>query len=237
VLVRHGESVWNAEGRVQGQACAGLSAVGHAQARVTAAALASAYPDARLVTSDLQRTRETAAPMEAELRTSAPSDARLRERSFGRWEGLRRVEVEELDPKRSARWATGEDVVDEVGGETGEQLADRVDPVLRELLRATPVDGVTVAVTHGGSIWFGVHRTLGLPLPSLGGVANCSLTELVAFDRAGANGAGGEPVVVLDRWNEVAHLPVELRTGWRARTGRDETAEPSNDETEASTAV
>ena len=59
VLIRHGESVWNAEGRVQGQQCAGLSSLGRQQSQLVAAAVAASNPTARLVTSDLQRARET----------------------------------------------------------------------------------------------------------------------------------------------------------------------------------
>jgi broad specificity phosphatase PhoE len=207
VLLRHGESVWNAEARIQGQRCAGLSTTGHAQAAASAVALAATHPDARLVTSDLQRTRETVAPLADALAVDVAEDPRLRERSFGAWEGRLRGEVADEDAERWQRWLTGEDVVREVGGESADDLGERVEPVLRELLDDTPDDGVTIAVTHGGPVWHGTHRVLGVPVPTFGAVDNASVTELVAFDGR----------VVLDRWNEVAHLPVELRTGWRPR--------------------
>jgi glucosyl-3-phosphoglycerate phosphatase len=220
VLVRHGESRWNAEARVQGQRCAGLSPIGHAQARVTATALASAYPEAVLVTSDLQRTAETVAPLEDELRRTARHDPVLRERSFGDWEGQLRTEIAQGDPARWDRWLAGEDLIAEVGGESADQLADRVVPGLAELLAATVPGGVTIAVSHGGTIHHGVHRWLGLAAGTLGGVANTSVTEVVAWDGmveglVGNLDGGGR--VVLDRWNEVAHLPVELRTAWRPK--------------------
>jgi glucosyl-3-phosphoglycerate phosphatase len=115
VLVRHGESVWNAEARIQGQRCAGLTEAGHAQAKATGAFLAALYPHAHLVTSDLQRTRETVAPLAAALACEPASDERLRERSFGAWEGLLRADVVASDPARWQRWVDGEDVVGEVG--------------------------------------------------------------------------------------------------------------------------
>lgn len=220
VLVRHGESRWNAEARVQGQRCAGLSSVGHAQAEITAAALASAYPEAVLVTSDLQRTLETIAPLELELRRTARQDPLLRERSFGDWEGELRTEIASRDSSRWQRWLAGEDLIAEVGGESADQLADRVVPVLRELLAATATGGVTIAVSHGGTIHHGLHRWLGLHPGTLGGVANTSVTELVAWDGVVEGLVGdveGNGRVVLDRWNEVAHLPVELRTAWRPK--------------------
>jgi glucosyl-3-phosphoglycerate phosphatase len=220
VLVRHGESRWNAESRVQGQQCAGLSSIGHAQARVTAAALAAAYPHAELVSSDLQRTVETVSPLQLELRRVARQDPLLRERSFGEWEGRLRTEVERDDPERLRRWTGGEDLIAELGGESGDQLAERVVPALRELLEETAPGGVTIVVTHGGTIHHGLHAWLQLPSGTLGGVANASVTEVVAWDGQVEGLVGtveDDGRVVLDRWNEVAHLPVELRTAWQPK--------------------
>ena len=218
VLVRHGESRWNAEGRIQGHACDGLSSLGHAQARVTAAALAGAYPDAEVVSSDLTRAVQTTEALAAELDRPFGTDKRLRERSFGAWEERLGDDVAASEPDRWRRWLAGEDVIGEVGGETGAQLADRVAPALHDLLGATADDGVTIVVTHGGSIWHGIHRMLDLPLPSLGGVANTAVAEVISH---GVQAADGDDIraarAVLDRWNEVAHLPVELRTAWRPR--------------------
>lgn len=206
VLVRHGESIWNAERRIQGQACAGLSPRGHAQAAAAALALAATYPDARLVTSDLQRTRETVAPLEAALGRDAELDLRLRERSFGAWERQLRADVADGDVDRWQRWLAGEDVVGEVGGESAEALTDRVAPVLHELLDTTPDGQVTVAVTHGGPVWHGVHRLLGVPLGTFGSVDNASFHELLSHSEGGP--------IVLDRWNEVGHVPAHLRSTW-----------------------
>jgi broad specificity phosphatase PhoE len=205
LLVRHGESVWNAEARIQGQRCAGLSEVGHAQAKATGQALAEAHPGARVVTSDLQRCRETAEPLVEALGVEPAVDARLRERSFGAWEGRLRDEVAAEDGDRVRRWRAGEDVIGEVGGETAAMLSERVGPVLRELLAATPEGGVTIAVTHGGPVWHGTHLLLDLPAGTLGAVDNASVTALSTWQ-------GHD--VVLERWNETAHLPLELRTGW-----------------------
>jgi broad specificity phosphatase PhoE len=206
VLVRHGESRWNAERRIQGQACAGLSPQGHAQAAATAVALAAAHPDAQLVTSDLQRTRETVAPLEAALGRRAATDRRLRERSFGAWEQRLRDEVSSSEADRWRRWLTGEDVVVEVGGESAQQLIDRVGEVLRELLADTADGGVTIAVTHGGPVWHGVHHLAGLAPGTFAGVDNASCHHLLA--------SSGDGAVVVDRWNEVGHLPLHLRSGW-----------------------
>lgn len=210
VLVRHGQSVWNAEGRVQGQQCAGLSEIGRAQARLTARALADAYPQARLLASDLLRTMETAGPLADALGREIVQDAGLRERSFGAWEGRSRADLTGGDGVQFERFLAGDDaVLEEVGGETSRQLQDRVTPLFRRLLETTPDDGVTIAVTHGGPVWHGAHRLLELPTWALGEVGNASVTELVLVDDGRS---------ILDRWNQLAHLPLELRTTWRLTT-------------------
>lgn len=215
VLVRHAESRWNAERRVQGQRCAGLSEFGHAQAEVAAAALAATFPHAQIVTSDLQRTRETASYLETALGTQARQDARLRERNFGEWEGWTPDEVATKDHDRWVRWTDGADVIGEVGGESREELTSRVVPVFAELLESTPDDAITIAITHGGPIWHGTHGILDLMPGTFGGLANTSVTELVcAAERAVP---ATPPPVVLDRWNDIGHLPVELRSGWHPR--------------------
>ncbi|MEX2550329.1 MAG: histidine phosphatase family protein [Nitriliruptoraceae bacterium] len=244
VVVRHGESRWNAEGRIQGQACAGLSPRGHEQAQATAEAFADELLDVRaqlgpeavrLVSSDLQRAAETAQPLASTVGLTPAYDQRARERSFGSWEGSLRGEVAEREPDRWRRWADGDaQVLTEIGGETADQLAERVAPLLDELLRATPIGGVTVLVSHGGAIWHGLHRVLGLPAGSLGPVANASVSELLGVtvldgadtpDEADqAQGAGGGlEQVALGRYNEQAHLPVVWRSGGLAPGGGSDT--------------
>jgi glucosyl-3-phosphoglycerate phosphatase len=217
LLVRHAQSVWNAEGRIQGQACRGLSALGHDQAKAVGAALAEEVREVdgavTLVTSDLQRCRETAAPLCERLGVEPTLEPRLRERSFGEWEGRERQDVAVGDAERWGRFCAGEDVVQEVGGESAEQLADRVVPVLRALLDATPEDGLTVAVTHGGPVWQGLHRLLELPVGTLGGVANTGISELVLRP------AGW---MALQRWNDVGHLEPGMRTVFSVIRSRDD---------------
>ena len=65
----------------------------------------------------------------------------------------------------------------------------------------------TIAVTHGGPVWHGVHRLAGAGAGTFGGVDNASCHHLRHVD-------GGASDVVIDRWNEVGHLPPELRSGW-----------------------
>src|SRR5512136_2901741 len=96
-LVRHGETAWNAEGRVQGQTDVPLNELGHVQARSVAAALARERFGA-LYTSDLTRVRQTARPA-AECFGLAPrAEPRLRERHYGVFETLTYREAKERFP-------------------------------------------------------------------------------------------------------------------------------------------
>ena len=205
ILVRHGESVWNVERRVQGQTCRGLTTAGHVQAERTADLLASWLEEAVVVSSDLGRCRDTAAPIAAALRVEAASDATLRERDFGRWEGMDRDELERDDPDRYARWRAGEDVIAEVGGESDVILRERAGRAFTALLAAAGEGaGTVVAVTHGGTIWYGVHELLRITGYRLGAVHNASVTELVL---GGRGPAGLDPAVPhLARFNETSHL-------------------------------
>jgi len=205
VLVRHGESVWNVEQRVQGQTCRGLTATGHVQAERTADRIATWLGEARVVSSDLGRCVDTAAPIAAALGVAPTTDAVLRERSFGRWEGLDRAGLEADDPGRYARWRAGEDVIAEVGGESDAVLRERAARAFAALLDAAAADADTVvAVTHGGTIWYGVHELLRLGAYRLGAVHNASVTELVV---GGRGPAGLDPALPhLARFNETGHL-------------------------------
>ena len=194
VLVRHGESAWNAERRIQGQGGTGLSELGHEQARATATVLARIYAGAVVVTSDLQRCLETAEPLGDALGVRPRPEPGLRERDFGSWSGLLVTDVAERDPQRWERWRRGEDVVAEVGGEDTPTLVARVVATLEAL--AVQDASAVICVTHGGPVWHGTHALLDLP-PVLGGVANCAITEIdYTPDR-----------VRLVSWNQVAHLP------------------------------
>lgn len=220
VLVRHGESVWNAEGRIQGQACNGLSEIGLAQARHTAEALAATYPSATLISSDIYRTQQTVAPLSDLLGVTPVFDPRLRERHFGAWETQLRSDIQTSDAPRWQRHVGGEDVIGEIGGETGEELVSRVLAVFADVFAAMATGQVVIAVTHGGPVYYGVHRALALTPGVLGTVANTSITELVLPDVPQGNSRALP--VVLERYNEIAHLPVALRTLWRpARAALD----------------
>ncbi|MEX2486814.1 MAG: histidine phosphatase family protein [Nitriliruptoraceae bacterium] len=209
VLVRHGESRWNAEQRVQGQACAGLSERGHAQAKSLADELARRFAGMRLVSSDLLRARQTAETVAGIAGVDVAEDPAVRERSFGRWEGRLLDDIAADEPNLWDRWRGGEDVIAEIGGESAAQLAARVVPALERHAAETPDGEATVVIAHGGTIWHGVHGLLGLVQPTLGGVRNTSLT-IIGLD---------DGLRWLDTWNSDGHLPTDLRRSARRLRG------------------
>src|SRR5262245_8421978 len=161
LLVRHGQSTWNAERRWQGHADPPLTELGRHQAKVAAEALGDVD---RVVSSDLARARETAEVL-ADQSGGAPVEdtAALRERAAGPWAGLTGEEIE-------ARWpgalANGEHPD---GYENDEVILARTLPALVAL--DDPHRDTVLVVTHGGLIG-AVERHLGADhrrTPNLGG--------------------------------------------------------------------
>ena len=160
LLVRHGESEWNAVGRWQGWADPPLSELGERQA--SAASRAVGAVDA-VVASDLQRASRTAEIIAGELGIGPVIvDAALRERDAGPWTGYTRREIEDQWPGFLARGERPD------GYEHDEHLLDRVLPALVTLEAAGEA---VLVVTHGGVIG-AVDRLLGethARTPNLGG--------------------------------------------------------------------
>jgi len=140
-LVRHGESLWNAEGRVQGQLDPDLSPLGERQAKALAARL-SREPWDRLYASDLRRALATAEAIARRTGLEVHRLVELRERHMGRLEGLLAGEARALYPD----W---DDPV--VGRESLAAFTERAVAVCRRLITAHPGERLLV-VTHGGLI-------------------------------------------------------------------------------------
>jgi probable phosphoglycerate mutase len=163
LLVRHGESTWNADGRWQGQADPPLSERGRQQAADATTAIGTV--DA-IVTSDLQRAAETGAIMGRVLALDrVATEPRLRERDAGPLSGLDRSQIHQRfpgllpdDPDGHVPGPDGQPRWPE-GWEPDDVLWARVEVALLAIGRLVP-DGDVVAVTHGGVI-YGVERHLG----------------------------------------------------------------------------
>ncbi|WP_062464333.1 histidine phosphatase family protein [Demequina soli] len=163
VLVRHGRTGYNAEGRLQGSLDVPLGEEGRAQAREAARALHAAYgtPD-RIVTSPLLRAADTAAAISAATGVPARPDARLTQRSYGEWEGLTWAEVRERWPEDHDRRHRGLDPAIEGWG----KAADVAARVAEGLVEACDGARLVFAVSHGSAITLGSLALLGLDVHS-----------------------------------------------------------------------
>jgi broad specificity phosphatase PhoE len=162
-LLRHGETVWNAEGnRYCGRTDIPLSPVGRAQAGAAAAALAGTAL-AAVVSSPLIRGRETAAAI-AEGRLAATTDEGLLEIDFGRWEGMTATEIARTDPVGWAAWQA-DPASSRAGGngEAGAEGAARALAALERLVRDFPSEDVVV-VGHNTLNRLLLVALLGAPL-------------------------------------------------------------------------
>ncbi len=168
-LVRHGETLWNAEHRIQGMTPdVPLTKLGEAQADTVADTL-SGRPIGAVIASDLLRAIQTATPLAERLGLLVRTDPALREKDFGALEGLR---ADEIDPETRElmrrQWSEPDLVV--AGGETVRHLYDRLGGFLRGLIAAPPAAEVAV-VAHGGSVRVAVAYLNGLPAEEVGWLA------------------------------------------------------------------
>ena len=207
LLLRHGQTAYNATSRMQGQLDTELSDLGREQAIAAAAVLAKRQPLV-IVSSDLRRALDTATTLGERAGVPVSVDERLRETHLGDWQGLTHLEVDELAPgarlawREDARWAPH-------GGESRVDVAARSLPVVTEQIAALPewgiddVDRPVVLVAHGGLIAALTAALLDLPVdnwPVLGGMGNASWVQLSGY---------GEADVVrwrLDVWNASAQV-------------------------------
>ena len=175
LLLRHGQTTWNAQSRFQGQLDIDLDETGRAQAERAAELLARLRPDA-LVASDLRRARDTADALARRTGLPVTHDPRLRETFAGQWQGLTTAEIDERFGAERAGWSAGSDVPAGVDGERRSEVAARMAQALTEHAAALPAGGLLVAVTHGGAASSGLHALLGVPReawPVLSGLGNC----------------------------------------------------------------
>jgi broad specificity phosphatase PhoE len=194
ILVRHGESLGNAAGVLQGRLDYGLSDLGTLQAELTARRLSESGAG-RVLTSPLLRATATAGRIAEALALDVEPEPDLAEYDIGEGAGLTPPELRERFPEMLTARASGRRFL--FPGEEGRDVFHRRLSGALERLRE--LDGTTVAVAHGGVISAMCHMVIGLDLHRPGAfmVGNCSLTEITQ-DRAGR--------LVLVRHNDVCHL-------------------------------
>ena len=187
MLWRHGQTVWNAERRFQGQSDIPLDETGRAQADRAARLLAGLRPDL-IVSSDLSRAASTAAALARLTGLEVTLDKDLRERHGGCWEGLTDSEIRARYPAEHASWNPPD-------GEPGPVVAERVAGALHRVAAALAEGGLTeggvsepgmtsglaVVASHGAALRLGMSRLLGMPdelFGVLGPLSNCSWSML-----------------------------------------------------------
>lgn len=169
LLVRHGETIWNSEGRLQGQEDVPLSERGIEQARALAPIVRSFGP-AAVIASDLQRAWKTA---EALGYPEYCLDSRLREADLGSWVGLSAGELLSTDADAYLAWRDGN--LTPPDGESFELLMERVRECLEHLARES---GPVLIVTHGGVVRAALALLLGITPDRLVPVSPASLTVI-----------------------------------------------------------
>ncbi|NUB45957.1 histidine phosphatase family protein [Fertoebacter nigrum] len=191
ILVRHGETEWNASRRLQGQTDIALSDVGRAQARALAPMVAALSPD-HAVTSDLARAAETARLLG---HASARDEPRLREQDLGDWSDQSIADLSARDPDAYLRWRAGRQTPP--GGEDWGRFSARVVAGIEDAMRLC--DQTVLAVCHGGAIRAALASLIDLRPDRLIPVGPASLTILAA-DKGGwrleAFNVGGATVVL-----------------------------------------
>lgn len=152
MIIRHGETAWNATGRWQGHAPVPLNDTGLAQAQALGAYLAAQGVRIDvLYSSDLRRAMQTAEAVAGPLGLKIHTDERLREVDLGEWQGLNRAEAQAWDTERYAAFEADWYTVPIPSGESRNQLKARARTAFDDLT-ARHTDQVIGLVSHGGTI-------------------------------------------------------------------------------------
>jgi len=185
VMLRHGQTDYNAGSRMQGQLESELTDLGRAQAVAAAEVLAKRQP-LLIVSSDLRRAYDTAVALGERTGLTVHVDTRLRETHLGDWQGLTHQQVDANAPGARLAWRDDATWAPH-GGESRIDVADRSVPLVAELVAAEHEWGIedpdrpVVLVAHGGLIAALTAALLDLPVdswPVLGGMGNASWAQL-----------------------------------------------------------
>jgi probable phosphoglycerate mutase len=196
IVIRHGETAWNRERRLQGQLDIPLNETGQAQARALAEALAGEPIDA-VYSSDLGRAMQTASPLAEALGLKVRSEPRLRERSYGTLQGKTYAEVAEQLPEDFARWQARVPDYAPPQGESLAQFHDRAVEIALSLSRRHPGERIAL-VAHGGVLDCLYREATGMTLeaPRQHELLNASINRLRSDSHH----------LTLAQWGDVTHL-------------------------------
>jgi len=195
-VLRHGQTAWNAEMRIQGHVDEPLNDAGRRQAERLARALVD-EPLAAVYSSDLQRARATAEPLAVATGAPLVTDVRLRERGFGRFEGRTYAEIVRQWPQEAERWRRREPDFGPGGGEALQAFYTRCVDAALELAAGHPGQVIAV-VAHSGVLDCLYRAAVGLELsaPRSWQIGNATINRLLF---------NGERLQLVG-WNDNAHL-------------------------------
>lgn len=184
-IVRHGQTDWNLQGRLQGSTNTPLNDTGREQARRAGASLGKMVgPGVVVVSSPLDRARETADIISAQWDGDVHLDQRLVERDYGPWEGLSADEREQYDPLQHKAWRAGREPEYD-GYENHASVGARMVEAILEA--AQGVDGDLLVVTHGSSARMAILYLLELEVSGrrVGNLENAAWSRLVQPEGGG----------------------------------------------------
>lgn len=178
ILIRHGETIWNVEGRFQGQQDSALTPLGHAQAAAAATYIRDHAPTA-LYASDLTRTVQTAQPIAIATGLTVHHEPALRERNMGIFEGLTHAEAEMRYAAEYARFASRDPEYALPNGESLTQLRQRGMDILERIAQRHPGERVAI-ISHGALLTVVLRhiQEIDLHLPSTFTVHNGSVSRI-----------------------------------------------------------
>lgn len=196
IAIRHGETEWNLDFRIQGHLDIALNERGRWQAERVADALRD-EPISAIYSSDLQRAFDTARALGRAVGLTPIPDPGLRERGFGRFEGRTFAEVEQASPETALRWRKRDPDFAPEGGENLLTFRLRLLAVCERLARAHPGEQI-VLVAHGGVMDILYRAATGQDLQA----ARSWELRNAAINRLLWNGRG----YTLVGWGDVSHL-------------------------------
>ena len=179
IAIRHGETTWNVDTRIQGQLDIPLSANGRWQAERLGQALAKESLQA-IYASDLARAWETAQYVARSTGVALTKEVGLHERGFGDFEGKTFAEIAELLPEQSMRWRKRDPLFAPAGGESLTDLTSRVLTAVNRLAAAHPGEQIAL-VAHGGvmDVLYRAATHLDIQAPRTWTLGNTAINRLL----------------------------------------------------------
>ena len=202
IAIRHGETSWNVDARIQGHLDIPLNDFGLWQAQRAARALAGEPLDA-IYSSDLQRALATAQALGQATAQTVRPDAGLRERCFGSFEGRTFHDIEAESPEQALRWRKRDpEFVPEGGGESLHMLRGRIQHTV-DRLASQHIGGQIALVAHGGvmDMLYRLATRQDLQAPRTWELGNAAINRLLWTPQG----------LTLIGWGDVSHLHSSTR--------------------------